>query len=369
MEYKINLGAWNSVFAVPTEIVDKHIKLAGAAQLKVLLWFLRYAGNSFTVDDIASALSMQSADVRDCFQYWIQTGVISINDGIMTPPQSNIEPVQKNRNPQIQLERQQRTQQNIQPSMQNIQMQNIPLSAKNSQTQPLIQKSNMPVSQQNEKRLLSRPEKPDRRYISQRISQDEKIKYLMRTAEEIFSRPVSPNEEATLLLIHEDDGLPVEVIIMMLQYTTEVGKCNMRYIEKMAIEWSDHGINTLELAERKIKELTDGRSATKKIQRLFGLSEHMPTEKEVEMALRWTEKWKFPDEVIKYAYEICVNAKGNYIPNYVNRILEKWFKGGVTTLEKAKIFQASRAKQQITSNSAAYDISAYESTSVADEED
>ena len=37
MEYKLNLGSWNSVFAVPSDIVDKHLKLAGAVQLKVLL--------------------------------------------------------------------------------------------------------------------------------------------------------------------------------------------------------------------------------------------------------------------------------------------------------------------------------------------
>ena len=34
-------GVWSSVFAVPSDVVDKYIKLAGAAQLKVLLWILR----------------------------------------------------------------------------------------------------------------------------------------------------------------------------------------------------------------------------------------------------------------------------------------------------------------------------------------
>ena len=32
MEYKMNLGSWNSVFAVPGDIVDKHLRLAGAAE-------------------------------------------------------------------------------------------------------------------------------------------------------------------------------------------------------------------------------------------------------------------------------------------------------------------------------------------------
>ena len=49
MEYKMNLGSWNSVFAVPGDIVDKHLRLAGAAQLKVILWTLRHAGEEFTI--------------------------------------------------------------------------------------------------------------------------------------------------------------------------------------------------------------------------------------------------------------------------------------------------------------------------------
>ena len=75
----MNLGAWNSIFAVPCSVVDEHIKLAGAAQLKVLLWFLRHAGENFCDEDMASALSMSPADARDSMQYWIATGIITID--------------------------------------------------------------------------------------------------------------------------------------------------------------------------------------------------------------------------------------------------------------------------------------------------
>lgn len=35
MKFSINLGMWNSVFAVPTQVVDQHLKLAGGVHLKV----------------------------------------------------------------------------------------------------------------------------------------------------------------------------------------------------------------------------------------------------------------------------------------------------------------------------------------------
>ena len=85
MEYQLNLGAWNSVFVVPSILVDQHIKLAGAVQLKVILWVLRHAGESFSTDTIAQALSMHEADVKDCMQYWTETGIICLHEQMITP--------------------------------------------------------------------------------------------------------------------------------------------------------------------------------------------------------------------------------------------------------------------------------------------
>ena len=43
MSIKINLGAWRSVFAVPSKIVDEGLKFADGVKLKVLLYVLRHA--------------------------------------------------------------------------------------------------------------------------------------------------------------------------------------------------------------------------------------------------------------------------------------------------------------------------------------
>lgn len=78
MNLSVNCGVWNSIFAIPCDVVDKHIKLAGSAQLKVLLFILRYAGQNISTDKIAQALSMNELDVKDSMQYWIETKVISV---------------------------------------------------------------------------------------------------------------------------------------------------------------------------------------------------------------------------------------------------------------------------------------------------
>ena len=44
MDYRLDIGMWNQVFAVPCALVDRHLKLAGKEQLQVLL----YAPVSYT---------------------------------------------------------------------------------------------------------------------------------------------------------------------------------------------------------------------------------------------------------------------------------------------------------------------------------
>lgn len=351
MEYNLNLGIWKSVFAVPSDIVDKHIKLAGAAQLKVILWVLRHAGENFTTDDIAQALSMQSADVRDCMQYWEQMGVISVNGGNIMPTPKQTE--------------------NTQPVEISQEKQEVTLAETKTETAETQKDEQIPQKQpETPKRVMSRPEKPDMKYLARRMEEDSSIAYLMQSADEIFGRMTSNNDKVTLLLIHEYDGLPVEVIIMLLQYAFSIGKANMRYIEKMAISWADEEITNLDRAEKKIKQLTSGREAARLVQRTLGTDEHSPTEKEIAFADRWINTLKFTPEMVRKAYETCVDAKGKYIPKYVNSILERWHSAGITTVEQAdeeKNARQSKSKPNDKYN-ATYDIAEFESEKGDEEE-
>ena len=347
MEYNINLGVWQSIFAVPSVIVDQHIKLAGAAQLKVILWILRYAGHNFTVEDLAASLSMQQADIRDCIQYWVQTGVIAVNEG-------NIEPVQQTGTEEKAAAEKECPTENP------------------SETPPPEPQNPSEPKETKKKRVLSRPEKPDPKYIAQRTLNDKSIEFLMHSADEIFGRITSNNDKATLLLMNEYDGLPVEVIIMLLQYAVSIGKCNMRYIEKMAITWSDEDITTLQAAENKIKQLNLGRDAAKHIQRLFGLSDRSPSEKEKTLADLWINQWQLPDELIREAYEICINNNGKYVPQYIGTTLESWYSAGVTNVSQIKREEEpdkkTHKRKKKDGYQPSYNIEEYESTSVLDEE-
>lgn len=54
----------------------------------------------------------------------------------------------------------------------------------------------------------------------------------------------------TLLYLYDTAGLPAEVILMVIEYAVGAGKYHMRYIEKVALDWADRGIDTIDKAEQ-----------------------------------------------------------------------------------------------------------------------
>lgn len=327
MNLSINLGVWNSIFAIPCDVVDKHIKLAGAAQLKVLLFILRYAGQDLSISKIASALSMDELDVKDSMQFWIETNIISGSNS------SSTSSVQDKLPDEI-------------------------VSPNNNVCNEFKE-----VNCSNIRRLPSRAEKPDSAFVARRINESSEISFLMQEAQVILSRPISNGDSATLLMLHDTDGLPVDVIIMLMQYAVSVGKGSIRYIEKIAISWSDEGIDTIEKAENKIRTLENYRKAWSSVEKIIGIEHRAPSSKEDEAANRWINIWQISEELIKEAYDRCVNSKGKYILSYMDGIIKKWYNCGIKTLSQVideDKYKKSQYPQKANNEFTSYNIDEYE---------
>lgn len=334
MNYTMNLGAWNSVFAVPCSVVDKHIKLAGSVQLKVLLWMLRHAGESFEPADTAKALGIDRADVSDAMLYWEASGLVAVQNDQIKPEESAAVP-------------------EPQPD--------IPPAAVPVQSDPAEEPAK-PVH-----KILSRPQKADNSFVAKRIAESTEIACLMQEAEQILGRLISNGDSATLLMIHDDFGLPADVIIMLLQYVVSIGKAHTRYIEKVAMNWADEEIFTHEKAEEKLRRLDENRKAWRMVEQAIGLPHRAPTAKEEAFAAVWVGQWNFSIPLIHEAYERNVDATGKFTPNYINKILERWYKEGITTLEQAQKEQEERSARKADKPSkATYDIAEYERSGVFD---
>ncbi len=339
MNYNINLGCWGSIFAVPTKVVDKYLKIAGSAQLKVLLYVLRHNEENISDEAIASALNMDIFDVRDSIEFWTSFDVIGVSSGEITPPAKAPQPEQPEQS----------------EAQSSYTGQIPPPSAVLSSSEPKPQSAEKPGNTAERDKpsdiAAARPLRPDPIYVAKRISEDKEIEALLNEAQYIFGRPVSPNENAGIIMLHDNEGLPCEVILMLLTYGASNQK-GMRQIESMGAQWAKDGILTLEQADERIREMEESKEAYHKIQSVLGLKFRKASKTEETMYSCWLNEWHFNEDIIREAYDICIDNKGEYIPKYVNTILKNWHDSGVATVEQAR---RSRRKPAVQGGAASYD--------------
>ncbi|MDR0914793.1 MAG: DnaD domain protein [Oscillospiraceae bacterium] len=315
MSIKINLGNWSSVFAVPSAVVDTALKFASAYQLKVLLYVLRNNDHELTYDLIAAELSILPDDVKDSVKFWVDRGIFCCENEELLPGKATA---------------------NKTPALQN----NTATQTKNAEFANIQapQASGQPAAAAKPRTTVV--QKPDSLFVAEKLKTDAALRDVIQDAEIILSKPLTPGDVATLVMLNYTFGLPCEVIIMLIQYCKDVGHSNMKYVERIGAEWSDEGIDSIEAAELKTESMKSSNSAWSKISRLFGVSNiGYPTAAQLSFAQRWQVEIVLPDELFKEAYERCVDTHGKYNLKYINGILNNWASQNIKNLNELYEFE------------------------------
>ena len=326
MSYKINLGAWGSVFAVPSALVDSHLKLATESQLKVLLYILRNSDSDNTAEKIAKAVSVHPDEVKNAVDFWIERGLVADTDNLLTVTQQN-----------------------------------------KNQDKPEVETVSEPKTKP---RAISRAQRPDPMFVARRLTEDKSLAQLMDEAQIALSKPLSSGDTATLVMLHDTDGLPCEVLALLINYCVSIGKGNMRAIERMGIAWASEGIDSIQSAEQKIIRLSQSDNAWQRVSKIFGIKNiGSATKTQLSYADIWCNEWNFSDSMLLEAYERCVDQKGEYNIKYINGILSKWHTAGIFNLDDLKKADESTAKSKKSKKpsaerNASYDLSAFEQKSL-----
>lgn len=320
MEYRLDMGMWNQVFAVPCALVDRHLKLAGKEQLQVLLWALRNAGQAFSPQGMAQALGLSEEGALEALEYWTDRGLLAENRGQLQPvpqPESTPAPMAVQAVPAPEPP---------------------PASPPSPAAQPVAQPAASALPPK--KRIV----RGDSLQLAARMEESEGVRFLMQEAEGILGRTLSPAMASLLLSITDDYGLPPEVTVMLLQYAREMGKTGTAYIDTVARDWAESEVFSLEAAEKKLQELSIRRQAWDKVCRALNLDKRPPSKKEEALSACWVGEWGFSEEMLAAAYERCTNNTGRFSMAYINRVLESWHAENLRTLaEVEKHEQAQRA--------------------------
>ncbi|MBK6087868.1 DnaD domain protein [Ruminococcus difficilis] len=339
MSIQINLGQWKSVFAVPSSVVDQHIKIASESQLKVLLYLLRHSDENNSAEQIGDTLRLSAEEVQNAVDFWIERDLLTQqNDGLApaSAPQS-------------------------QPAV--------------TTTQPVFAEE-VPKKPRT---TISRAQRPDPIFVSKLLQENTILAELLDEVQRILNKPLSPGDTATIVMLYDSFGLPCDVILMLLTYLDSIGSANMRAIERYGIQWADKGIKTVDEAGQETARMKASREAWGSVSKLLGIRNvGNPTKAQMENADRWLNTWQFSDEMITEAYERCVNTKGTYNISYINAILKRWYEKGIKsidTLQKEESAKQRKPKSKPKSGKgsvfsvegASFDVKKYEDTSLFDD--
>lgn len=299
MEFIIDFGAWNGVFAVPCSIVDKHLKLAGESSLKVLLWILRHAGQPVNSNTIASELSLSIADTDDCIRYWVEAGIFSMTNGVLEP---------KERESGSAQERDKLTA-------------SVPAQAKEV-------KSNIYKVIKPDKAPELEPEA-----WAQRL-EGEDVRFLFHQAEIILGHAPTPMEQKELVDLLDWFAFPLDSVLMLLQYCKTTKRRGVRSIHTIAMEWAKEGISSYDQVEEYISRHLAQYDHENEVKDAFHLRDGL-SEKQKKFIANWFGPLGFTIDMVKLAGDRTLDRTNSLSFDYMNSILESWSKKGITTPKQA----------------------------------
>ena len=256
----------------------------------------------FSTRDIASALSMLESDIMQALQYWHDQSALTLKqDGeqiwISFPPARTIPP---------------------------------------SAPDPLGTPS-------DHAKVVRVEHKPS--YSPEEISiyqQNPTIKDLFTTASRLLGEQFSFPNLSLLFSFYDYYRLPVNVIKFMIEHCIQSGNRSLRYMEKVAQDWSDRGITTVEAAKSYVKRF----EVYRPIMKTLGIADRKPSEQEIEIMERWIYQYGLSMELILEAASRTVRKTGKPSFKYMESILKSWTENRVRTLEDvSRLDEAFAAKR------------------------
>ncbi len=151
---------------------------------------------------------------------------------------------------------------------------------------------------------------------------------LIFMAETYIGHPLSVQELNSICYISDELRFSPELLEYLVEYCSERGKKQIRYMEKVAINWYQQGIDTVAKAAEQTAAYTRNVFS---VMKAFGISGRNPGKSEVEYIKHWNSMGFESDIIIEACNRTLITTHQASFP-YANRILEDWKKAGVHNL-------------------------------------
>jgi len=194
-----------------------------------------------------------------------------------------------------------------------------------------------------EPRIALQPERPEYTVdeLTKQSESNDEVRRLFSVAEKLYAKPLKYTELNLLLGLLDWVKLPLGVIEVLLEYCLSNEHRSWRYIEKVALDWADNGIDTVEAAEAYIHRFSN---EYREIMKAFGQSRRDPTTKEIAYMKKWLTEFDMPIALVKEACDRTIMQIGQPKYSYADTIVTDWHEKGARTIEAVEALEEAFRK-------------------------
>lgn len=259
---------------------------ADATQLRILLWVASDPSLASKIRQLAKLADCSSKDAEAALAYWGERGILT--DGAV-------------------------------PTMAAI--------------QPAIQIQEKPASERTLMRRADELPTYTSSELATLLESREALRVLIDETQRTLGKVFNISEVNILVGMVDYLGMSTECILLLFAHCKRIGKTGLRAIEKYAYSLVDRDIVTAEALEEEIRTVEALHSFEGEVRSLFGWKSRSLTTKENKTLRAWVS-FGYGIDVVRRAYELTVDAKGEAVLSYANSILERWNAEGLKTLQE-----------------------------------
>ncbi len=280
----------NHCLSIPYWFINDYMPKALGSYVKVYIYLFGMCASHpdvpISLEETAKTLDMLHSDIIQCLKYWDTLGIVSFNyhsDEDFELSFALVPPATATNDPEP-------------PSRTII-----------SQTRPNYTTREL---------TIYKTENPN-------------ITKLFLIAEEYLGRLLSPTDEQVLFGLYDWLHMPLDLIEYLLEYCASNNHTSIRYIEKVALNWIDNNISTLEAAQSRV--MIEKKYLT--ILSHLGVSSQTITKVQKDYINKWMNDYHLSMEIILEGCRRTVAQTQNPNIKYLDSILSSWASYKVKTLE------------------------------------
>lgn len=167
----------------------------------------------------------------------------------------------------------------------------------------------------------------------------------------LLKKNLTPNDLHILFGLKDWLKMSDTLIYFLIEHCAERNHTHLSYIEKIAIDWHEKQIETVEQAK---DYLASYPSYYYTVLKAYGIYNLAPIPAQIKMIDKWLKSYQLPMDLIVYACEKTILQAGKPELNYTDSILKAWKEKQLLSREQVDQAEANKPKKAPTQTAAGH---------------